>query len=126
MSLLSPIEDFQSRSVARLGGVFEKLRFVAGLRDAGKHYSHWGMETTHGKEAAGTALAAVHTIVWVDLMRRKIRELEQDVVRAVQDLKPLKNDKNIVPANTSGTTARHFHYLVEAVTLLRKSSRRAA
>lgn len=121
MPLLSPEEDFQTRSVERLTGCFERLRYVSNLRselDLG--YSHWGMEHTHGIAATRRALAAAHSIIWIALMRQKVRDLAQRSAECSES-ETLRNDPRVIPADTSGTTPLHFTYLCEVLTCLQKS-----
>lgn len=124
MTLLSPYEDFVTRTLGALKGTWARLEFIAGLRAENNQYQHWGMENVHGPRASQLAIAQAHTSVFQTLLETPISELAGDF-----DAANVKADCNrYIPKDLNGCTREHFHYVTTALTLLAdaRSSRRVA
>ena len=124
MTLLSPYEDFVTRTLGALKGTWARLEFVAGLRGENNQYQHWGMENVHGPKAAQLAIAQAHTYVFQRALETPISELAGEF--SVADERP--DFDRYVPQNLNGCTKEHFQYVTTALTLLAdaRSSRRVA
>ena len=124
MTLLSPYEDFVTRTLGALKGAWARLEFVAGLRGENNQYQHWGMENVYGPDAAQLAIAQAHTYVFQSALETPISELagEFPVVPETREF------GRYLPQNLNGCTKEHFQYLTTALTLLgdARSSRQAA
>lgn len=131
MSLLSATEDFRNRTLATWESVLEKLTYVAGLRNSNGTYSHWGMERTHGAEAAQHSLSANHSEVWLEVLQTPLPQLvahmeamdtseREDLLAKLRAAMP--------PQELRGGTVSHFNSTVLALqlVLLPKNARRAA
>lgn len=60
MTFQSPFEDFVLNSLAAIGGLLDKLDYVAGLRQGDGNYAHWGLARVHGENAAHEAAGEAH------------------------------------------------------------------
>lgn len=124
MPLLSPYEDFVTRTLGALKGTWARLEFIAGLRAENNQYQHWGMENVHGARASQAAIAQAHTSVFQRALETPITELAGEFVVADGS-----HDYNrYIPKDLNGCTKEHFQYLTTALTLLAdaRSSRRVA
>jgi hypothetical protein len=124
MTLLSPYEDFVTRTLGALKGTWARLEFIAGLRAENNQYQHWGMENVHGPKASQLAIARAHTNVFQTALETPITELAGEFVVAVETA----DYSRYIPQDLNGCTKEHFHYVTTALTLLSdaRSSRRVA
>ena len=124
MTLLSPYEDFVTRTLGALKGTWARLEFVTGLRGENNGYQHWGMENVYGPKSAQDAIAQAHTYIFQRAMETPISELagEFPVVHETREI------DRYLPQNMNGCTKEHFQYLTTALSLLAdaRSSRRVA
>jgi hypothetical protein len=113
MALFSAHDDFVSRSLSPLAGVWERLIYVAGLRNSSGRYEHWGLTQTHGRSEAQKAMAQAHS----DLFQKTL-------ATPIQELQPLSRTSNsalrdkLVPADMKGCSRQHMEYVLEALRLL--------
>ena len=114
MSLLNANEDFVIRSLGALGSLWERLAYVAGLRNSNGRYEHWGMSQTHGRNTAQKAMAEAHSDLFQQTLSTPLRELQEAFSRAI----PPASKENYVPEDTKGCCPEHMEYVVEALTAL--------
>jgi hypothetical protein len=125
MTFLSAYEDFVIRTLAGLGGAFEKLAYLRGLRNDAGDYRHWGLSRTFGHEQASAALAQAHTEIWLQVLRTPIPALFTEsrkfaVGTRLTDgngIGPAELDR-LTPPNRAGGAQRHFSSILLAVSLL--------
>lgn len=131
---LSPFEDFSQRSLQHLQGLWRRASYLAGLRSRDGGYEHWGLNRSYGKEAADQVLGEAHSEVYVQLLRRPISELMQDLEISAADagmsvdqlLAALSNDKKkMVPSALAGGAPGHFNSVVLIACALRSAQRAA-
>ena len=133
MVLRSALEDLTETTLATLGGLFAKLRYLAGLRrQENGPYVHWGMARTHGESAAQQAISRSHREIFLHVLRTPLRDLEQEVqtssassgVDEKELLEELSGKKEtLVPNDLGGGSRRHFNSVLHA--LLTLTSHRA-
>jgi hypothetical protein len=114
MALLNANEDFVTRSLGALGNVWERLAYVAGLRNSGGRYEHWGMSQTYGRNTAQKAMAEAHSELFQQTLSTPLRDLQEPFSRAIR---PAAKE-NYVPEDTKGCCPEHMEYVVEALTAL--------
>jgi hypothetical protein len=117
MPLLNANEDFVTRSLGPLSSVWERLAYVAGLRNSNGRYEHWGMSQAHGRNTAQKAMAEAHSELFRQTLAAPIRELHQPFSKAVR---PATREK-LVPEDMKGCCREHMEYVVEALTLLSRA-----
>ncbi len=114
MPLLNANEDFVTRSLGPLGSVWERLAYVAGLRNSNGRYEHWGMSQTHGRNTAQKAMAEAHSELFQQTLSTPLRELQEPFSRVVR---PAAKE-SYVPEDTRGCCPEHMEYVMEALTAL--------
>lgn len=125
MTLLSPVDDFTNRTLAAISGSLGRLHYIAGLRDGGSAYRHWGLERVHGREEAEAAIGQAHAEVLLDVLRTPIRVLARELKETVRlqgeeagrylgDL----HEAKALPAGISEASARHFSSVLLALDAL--------
>ena len=126
MTLLSAGEDMRYRTLGALGGPLERLAYLATLRGESGQYSHWGLARTYGEPTARSAIAEVHSQVWIEVLRTPIPELVREMVRMDSTvrrevLQQLGNSRDkILPADRVGGGVRHFNSVLVALMCLSK------
>jgi len=113
-------EDLENRTLAKLGGDFARLIYLASTRDYNSgYYYHDGLAFHFTEEAAGSALARAHKEVFNNLARSPledfVRQLERyidsdsaqstDVLRTWDRLEPYRI---LVPAECNPLTTEYF------------------
>lgn len=125
MKISSAYDDFCARTLAALGGVWARLRYVAELRAPGGGYRHWGLVRTFGDHAAQRAVAQAHTELFLEILRTPLRRLAADDSPA--DGLELSA---YLPEDPGGGASEHFSSVVSALAALaevrRSSPHRAA
>lgn len=127
MTLLSASEDFQGRTLSAFESVLDMLVYLRELRGETGLYSHWGMRRTYGEAGANTAIASVHSQVWIEMLRTPINELASDLKKMDEDrrnkvIRELKDVKRLcIPAELTGGSVRHFSSIVLALECLSRS-----
>ncbi|MGH9523726.1 MAG: hypothetical protein ACRD3E_14455 [Terriglobales bacterium] len=132
MRVLSANDDFCFRTLAAVEGSVRKLSYISGLRDIDGDYRHWGMQRTHGSDAANEAIASSHSQAWLQLLRAPLPEL----VAEIEKIDDGERDELLaslvaataLPEQLSGGSLRHFSSTVLALQLVfqGQSARRAA
>ena len=65
--------------MAVLRGLWTKLSYMAELCSHDGTYEHWGHRRVHGDENSQLALAAAHSELYVEVLRKPSRELLEDL-----------------------------------------------
>jgi len=128
MALLNAAEDLRKRTLARISGSLARLRYLAELRGHG--HSHWGLEQTHGPQAADTAIRAQHTEGFIEVLRTDLDELVEQFPKQEEALRSsegrLLPARALVPANPGGGSRGHLSgllYALSKVTAWRRRER---
>ena len=73
--------DFESRTLSEMPGRFNRLIYLASLRDYNTgRYHHYGLETRYSPQAVDAALHQAHIEVFEDLVSLPLEEQTQDLV----------------------------------------------
>ncbi len=113
MNISSAYDDFCSRTLAALDGVWQRLCYLAELRAPDGRYRHWGMARTFGDEATQHALAQAHTELFLETLRMPLRHLAGER-KLVTDGERL----SYLPTDLGGGTPEHFNSVVSALAAL--------
>src|SRR5207302_3956093 len=120
---LSAFEDFSTRSLFALSGLWTKLLYMAELRSEDGKHLHWGHSRAHGEFSSQTALAKVHSELYVELLRTSIPSLLAGM--AVETDQPATlgeritvNQSKMIPEHLAGGSPHHFDSIVLIVRLL--------
>lgn len=82
------IADFQDRTLSRMEGNFNRLIYVASLRDYNTgRYHHYGLETRYSSEAVSEGLCRCHAQIFDEIMELSLEEQTQDLVGFFGSLK---------------------------------------
>lgn len=120
MRYLSAIDDFRQRTLNQAGsGPLSRLCFLLGLRE-GTRFHHWGLERSHGAEAAVKALEECFYLELIDLTREKIarvfdeaRPLDRKYFAALLDA--ISEAMESVPEEKRLPRYAHFNYVIEVL-----------
>jgi hypothetical protein len=86
------VRDFQDRTLEAVKGNFNRLIYLASLRDHNTgRYHHYGLETRHSSEAVDEALTWCHARVFEALVAQPLQEQTQDLLRFFASLKTDKS-----------------------------------
>ena len=118
MTICSAYEDFCAHTLSALGGVWQRLRYVAELRAPDGRYQHWGMARTFGDGATQRTLAQAHTELFLEILRMPLRRLAGDASIAEST-----GRSSYLPANLEGGTPEHFNSIVSALAALSEARR---
>lgn len=82
------MEDFQTRTLDSLEGLFSRLIYISSLRDhnTGRYY-HSGLEGLYGSEATDEGLRQCHNQVFENLVSLPLKAQTDDLVTFFQSLK---------------------------------------
>jgi hypothetical protein len=86
MTLKSALQDVKDTTLAAVGGLLGKLRYLASLRHEQGRYRHWGMSLVHGSESSERALKAAHAEVITDVLRTPLASLVDDLHESSQSI----------------------------------------
>jgi len=128
MKFFPAFDDFMIRSVAAIPGTWERLRYVAGLRQSDGGYAHWGMTRTYGADVAQRTMRSAHEEVLRDVLRTPLSDL-LDEVSTEPESRHAVPSPSLAPAGASASYGLHFAWLCEslrAIVTARKTARRAA
>ena len=82
------LRDFEGRTLAKLGGHFGKLVYLASLRDYNTgRYHHYGLETRYTPEVIDVALRQCHVRIFEDLVALSLQEQTEDLLDFFESLK---------------------------------------
>ena len=75
-------QDFQGHTLEGMQGAFNRLIYVASLRDYNTgRYHHYGLESRYSSEAVDEGLRRCHAQTFEDLMTLPLQEQTQDLLR---------------------------------------------
>jgi hypothetical protein len=123
MTLVSASEDLQQRTLSSLPGLWQKIRYVAGLRAGDGRYRHWGLDRTFGEPASQAALSAAHSELFLQLLRTPLRQLAGDYIQAEATEGGPTDWSLYIPADPRGGSAAHFNSIVSALQALASTPR---
>ncbi|MGH9603043.1 MAG: hypothetical protein ACRD24_11720 [Terriglobales bacterium] len=135
MTLFSAFEDFVLRSLGALPATWSKLVYVAGLRTSQGSYAHWGLERTHGVEAAHKALPHAHRELFLEVLRTPLAKLLEDASRSAAEqqletgafLTELNARRDqLLPRDHGGGSEEHFSLVLGALSSLAPGRRSAS
>jgi hypothetical protein len=130
MTLHSPLEDLQETTLKAFAGCLNKLEYLAGLRDAGGGYEHWGLSRVYGELAAKKALARAHRALLSKVLAMPIRKLAEDAKQSseVAGIPPdayverlATTSPNLLPHGPGAGSARHLSSVLHALSSLLKN-----
>ncbi|MBZ5564719.1 MAG: hypothetical protein LAP13_20145 [Acidobacteriia bacterium] len=82
------LRDFRTRTLEELSGDFERLIYVASLRDYNTgRYHHYGLETRYSEEAVDQGLRQSHAQVFERLLATPLKEQTEDLLSFFESLK---------------------------------------
>jgi hypothetical protein len=84
MARKSAYDNLLETTLGKVRGVWEKLAYVAGRRDADGAYKHWGFERAHGTAAAQNSFAQAHRSLIATVLRSGLRLLRDDIEQSSQ------------------------------------------
>ena len=91
------VRDFEERTLAGMGGQFNRLVYLASLRDYNTgRYHHYGLETRYSAEAVDEGLRQCHVRVFDDLVSLTLKEQTEDLLDFFESLK--EDRKRLVSA----------------------------
>ena len=130
MSLNSALEDLQETTLRAIAGCLNKLEYLAGLRDNGGGYEHWGLARVYGDPAAKKALARAHRALLSKVLAMPIRKLAEDAKQSseVAGITPdayverlATTSPNLLPHGPGAGSARHLSSVLHALSSLLKN-----
>ena len=130
MSLRSALEDLQETTLRAFAGCLNKLEYLAGLRDKGGGYEHWGLARVYGDLAAKKALARAHRSLLSKVLAMPIRKLAEDAKQSseVAGISPAAyverlatTSPNLLPQGPGAGSARHLSSVLHALSSLLKN-----
>ena len=135
MRLLRPIDDFLNRSLGVLSNIFERLLYLAELRDEGGEYQHWGLTNTYGREKALKAISQSHTLNFVEFLRTPLWTLAEELRQSAQShsiserayLETVLRDKmRLLPEALGGGSKQHFKSVLLVLQMMEQPTHPAA
>jgi len=129
MTFKSALEDLSRSTLRAISGCLQKLEYLAGLRNQGDAYSHWGFGKVHGELAANKALNEAHKSAVSQVLSTPLSKLLIDVENTAtaegQDaekyLERLSGKgKVLLPSNPGPGAARHLSSVLHALLGLEK------
>ena len=113
-------EDLENRTLAKLGGDFARLIYLASTRDYNSgHYYHDGLAFHFTEEVAGSALAAAHKQVFSNLARSPLQDFVRQFERYIHSASAQSTDllrtwdrlepyRVLIPAECNPLTTDYF------------------
>lgn len=112
MHLVSPEEDFVSRTLAHIPGIFGRLKYVAGLRDADGEYRHWGLIRSYGEKAESVCRAA-HEKLLLDILETPVEDLYDEYRQ--DEFRDFGGEKGLLPEGLPEACQLHFSLVLFAL-----------
>ena len=82
------LQDFEGHTLAKLAGKFDRLIYLASLRDHNTGcYHHYGLEQRYPPEAVDKALSRCHEQAFNDLLALPLRDQTQDLIHFFESLR---------------------------------------
>lgn len=131
--ILSPADDFSSRTLAAVPGTLGKLEYISGLRTDSGAYAHWGLSRSYGEAAANQAVAGAHSEIFIEILRTPISMLAQEIQRQAEAqgmsvreyvVALRSHAEKLIPASLRGGTRRHFNSVLLSVSALADAQER--
>jgi len=86
------VEDFENRTLDAMEGVFNRLIYLASLRDYNTgRYHHYGLETRYSGDGVDEGLRRCHIKAFEDLMALSLEAQTQDLLTFFESLKEEKS-----------------------------------
>jgi len=119
-SRLSPAEDFRTRTLSAVSGIWSKILYLAELRSEDGRYQHWGHNRIHGESRSQDAIATIHSELYLEFLRRPISELtrEPGSLPKLDAAASKINPERMIPKDLGGGSPRHFNSIVLALRFL--------
>lgn len=125
MNVVESLEVFVRRTLSVVPGLWHKLAYLAALRkeDSGE-YEHWGLSKRYGKDATRSALGSAHSNVFIDVLRKPISTLLDEVKEnaAEQNLDEKEyveelwlSRQPMVPSKLAGGSQKHFELTLKTL-----------
>lgn len=105
MTLKSAYDDLRQRTIARIPGIWGKLKYIAGSRSAKGGYVHWGLERVHGPAAAQDAFTEIHKTLVKTILQTRLSALREDLEQSSEA-------DAISPKSYASTLLRNLHQLL--------------
>lgn len=130
MELLESLDNFIKRTLAVVPGLWHKLAYMGGLRKESGEYDHWGLSKRYGNEATRSALGAAHEQVFLDVLRKPVRNLlhEAQENAAEKEIPPEEyveelwiSRKPMTPTELGGGSSRHFEVTIKTLQSLTRA-----
>ncbi|MBS1853420.1 MAG: hypothetical protein JST79_21185 [Acidobacteria bacterium] len=127
MTFHSPAEDLAATTLESISGRLRRLEYLAGLRDGGGTYIHWGLSRVHGEYAANKALASAHRSSFSQVLSTPLETLLREVEQASEALgispqryvQELSNQiDGLMPGKLGAGAVRHFNSVLRALSSL--------
>lgn len=133
MTFRSPFEDFVLNSLAAVGGLLDKLDYVAGLRQGDGTYAHWGLARVHGENAAQQAACEAHCRLFSKVLSTPLAHLLDETAQSAgsQGLGPyLENLSQRLPRLSPQGAERgpvlHLNSVLHALSALARARSRTS
>ena len=135
MELLASLDNFIKRTLAAVPGLWHKLAYLGGLRKDSGEYDHWGLSKRYGAEATKTALGSAHEQVFLDVLRKPVAGLLEEVKENAEEKELPEKEyveelwlsrEPMTPSELGGGSNRHFEVTLETLRSLVKRPRRDA
>jgi hypothetical protein len=85
------VRDFEERTLDGMKGYFNRLIYLASLRDYNTgRYHHYGLETRHGEKAVDEALRRCHTRTFENLVSLPLKEQTEDLLNFFESFRDEK------------------------------------
>ena len=121
MKLLNATDDFLSRSLGTLRGFFDRLEYIAELRQPDGSYAHWGLSREYGQSAAQLAIKDAHQFNFRLTLRQPCATLCDEVQISAKDRNTdlqsyfaelsEQSERMITPA-AGMAQSKHFHFIL--------------
>lgn len=130
MELLESLDNFIKRTLAVVPGLWHKLAYMGGLRKDSGEYDHWGLSKRYGNEATKSALSAAHEQVFLDILRKPVRNLldeaeenaaEKEIPAAEYVEELWISRKPMTPDEVGGGSTRHFEVTLKTLQSLTRA-----
>ncbi|MCU1309534.1 MAG: hypothetical protein JWO20_659 [Candidatus Angelobacter sp.] len=124
MDVVESLDNFVKRTLAVVPGIWHKLAYLAALRKDSGEYEHWGLSKRYGKEATRSALGAAHSEVFVDVLRKPVATLMEEVTEnAVEQNLPEEeyveelwlSRRPMLPSHLAGGSQKHFELTLKTL-----------
>lgn len=125
MPLRSAIDDFVHVTLGAIPGAWRRFVLIALLKRGRKDYHHWGLERTHGRDAAREAMVSAHQDAFLELLRTPIAEVaEQDAGETDPEADPrrlLPETSALAPSDPKGGSKAHLRWILRCLSFLRQN-----